>query len=232
MKLLEKLSAVAKQRGMAPSTIECYSLWIKQFLKFSKAAHGEWKHPSELGTADVEAFLNDLVVTRRLAGSTQNQALNALVFLYKRVLDTIPQDHLGKFLLQRSKLPKRVPTVLSQAEVKQVIEKVPVKHMSRLGKSKGTRFVCHFGKTNRVAVGFPVISPSIMPLGIFRLFPPVLATWGLGVQFNPDPLGLPNLHAGVKEQSVIRAQRLYFPRCAAPASRSSRSSRWHFCRCF
>jgi integron integrase len=132
MKLLEKLSAVAKQRGMAQSTIDCYSLWIKQFLKFSKVAHGEWKHPSELGTADVEAFLNDLVVARLLAGSTQNQALNALVFLYKRVLDTIPTDHLGKFLLQRSKIPKRVPTVLSQAEVKRVIEKVPADHMSRL----------------------------------------------------------------------------------------------------
>jgi hypothetical protein len=59
MKLLEKLSAVARQRGMAQSTIDCYSLWIKQFLKFSAVAHGAWKHPAELGTADVEAFLND-----------------------------------------------------------------------------------------------------------------------------------------------------------------------------
>jgi integron integrase len=132
MKLLEKLAVVAKQRGMAESTIECYSLWIRQFLKFSAVAHGGWKHPSELGTADVEAFLNDLVVSRRLAGSTQNQALNALVFLYKRVLDAIPQDHLGKFLLQRSKRPKKVPTVLSVSEVQRVIQEVPADHMSRL----------------------------------------------------------------------------------------------------
>ena len=115
MRLLEKLSVVAKQRGMAESTIECYSLWIRQFLRFSAVAHGKWVHPSELGTADVEEFLNDMVVRRKLAGSTQNQALNALVFLYKRVLDAIPQDHLGKFLLQRSKRPKRVPTVLSMS---------------------------------------------------------------------------------------------------------------------
>jgi site-specific recombinase XerD len=132
MRLLEKLSVVAKQRGMAESTIECYSLWIKQFLRFSAMAHGKWVHPSELGTADVEEFLNDMVVRRKLAGSTQNQALNALVFLYKRVLDAIPQDHLGKFLLQRSKRPKRVPTVLSTAEVMRVIEAVPADHMSRL----------------------------------------------------------------------------------------------------
>jgi hypothetical protein len=48
MKLLEKLSVVAKQRGMAESTIECYSLWIKQFLRFSAAAHGGRKHPSRI----------------------------------------------------------------------------------------------------------------------------------------------------------------------------------------
>jgi site-specific recombinase XerD len=52
--------------------------------------------------------------------------------LYKHVLDAIPQDHLGKFLLQRSKRPKRVPTVLSTTEVMRVIEAVPADHMSRL----------------------------------------------------------------------------------------------------
>ena len=55
-----------------------------------------------------------LVVRRRLSASAQNQALCALVFLYKHVLDdVIPQDHLGKFLLLRSRRVKRVPTVLS-----------------------------------------------------------------------------------------------------------------------
>jgi site-specific recombinase XerD len=132
MRLLEKLSVVAKQRGMAESTLDCYSLWVKQFLRFSAAAHGGWKHPSELGTADVEAFLNDMVVRRQLAGATQNQALNGLVFLYKHVLDAIPEEHLGMFLLQRSKRPKKVPTVLSTAEVMRVIEAVPANHMSRL----------------------------------------------------------------------------------------------------
>ncbi len=132
MKLLEKLSIVAKQRGLAESTIDCYSLWVKQFLRFSAVAHSGWKHPADLRTGDVEAFLNDLVLTRRLAGSTQNQALNALVFLYKHVLDAIPENHLGKFLLQRSKRPKQVPTVLSVAEVRRVIEAVPPDRMSRL----------------------------------------------------------------------------------------------------
>jgi hypothetical protein len=56
--------------------------WVKQFLTFSAATSGDWKHPAELGTAEVEAFLNDLVSRRRLSASAQNQALCALVFLY------------------------------------------------------------------------------------------------------------------------------------------------------
>src|SRR6185312_13219764 len=100
-------------------------LWIRQFLTFSAQQLGQWKPPEKLGTADVEAFLNDLVMRRRLSASAQNQALCALVFLYGRVLaDVIPQDHLGKFLLQRSRRPQRLPTVLSADEVRRVIEAV------------------------------------------------------------------------------------------------------------
>jgi hypothetical protein len=47
MQLLGKLAVVAKWRGMAGSTIECYSLWVKQFLRFSARAHGGWTHPSQ-----------------------------------------------------------------------------------------------------------------------------------------------------------------------------------------
>lgn len=133
MKLLEQVSVVGRRRGLAANTIEAYSLWIKQFLRFSARWHGTWRHPLELNTKDVEAFLNDMVVRRRLAGASQNQALNALVFLYQQVLeDAIPQDHLGKLALQRSKRPKRVPTVLCAEEVRRVIEAVPAEHMSRL----------------------------------------------------------------------------------------------------
>ena len=108
MKLLEKFEAVARQRRLADNTIDAYRSWIQQFLRSSAMAHGQWKRPEELGTADVEAFLNDLVSRRRLSASSQNQALNALVFLYSQVLDAIPQNHLGKFALLRSTRPKRV----------------------------------------------------------------------------------------------------------------------------
>src|SRR5687767_14947962 len=111
MGTLQQVVVVARRRRLADNSIDAYSSWIKAFLTFAAARHRTWKHPVDLGTADVEAFLNDLVMRRRLSASSQNQALNALVFLYRHVLvDAIPADHLGKFLLQRSRRPRRVPT--------------------------------------------------------------------------------------------------------------------------
>jgi site-specific recombinase XerD len=133
MKLLEQVQIVAQRKRFAKNTVDAYLLWIKQFLTFSAKHSGEWKHPRQLGTTDVEAFLNDLVVARRLSASSQNQALCALVFLYTKVLeDVIPQDHLGKFLLARSKRIARVPAVLSADEVRRVIEQIPPRRNSRL----------------------------------------------------------------------------------------------------
>jgi len=86
MKLLEELRNVARRQGLADNTIDVYSLWVRHFLTFCAQRHGQWKHPAQLATGDAEAFLNDLVIRRRLSASSQNQALNALVVLYKHVL--------------------------------------------------------------------------------------------------------------------------------------------------
>jgi site-specific recombinase XerD len=101
MKLLEEFEAVARQRRLADNTIDAYRGWIQQFLRFSANARGQWTRPEELGTADVEAFLNDLVTRRRLSAFSQNRALNALVFFKARVLDALPENHLGEFALSR-----------------------------------------------------------------------------------------------------------------------------------
>jgi site-specific recombinase XerD len=115
MKLLEQFDVLARRKRLAQNSIDAYSSWIRQFLHFAAQRAGQWVHPRKLGTPDVEAFLNELVVQRRLSASSQNQALCALVFLYTHVLEhVIPQDHLGKFLLLRSRRVKRVPTVLSE----------------------------------------------------------------------------------------------------------------------
>ncbi|HWE03409.1 MAG TPA: integron integrase, partial [Tepidisphaeraceae bacterium] len=71
-------------------------------------------------------FLTYLATDRRLSASSQNQAVNAIVFLYKQVLaDELPPDHLGRFAAERSKRPKRVPTVLSEDQVRRIIDEMP-----------------------------------------------------------------------------------------------------------
>jgi integron integrase len=122
MKLLERLRAVGKRRHMAENTVECYARWVREFLVFHRQ-QDRWVPPGELGAVHVEQFLTYLAVQRRVAASTQNQACNAIVFLYKQVLaDELPENHLGRFVAQRSKLPGRLPTVLSEGEVTAVIE--------------------------------------------------------------------------------------------------------------
>jgi integron integrase len=133
MKLLEQVRVVALRQRLAKATIEAYSGWITSYLRYCAASAGEWRRPQQLGTTDVETFLNHLVVERRLSASSQNQCLCALVFLYSQVLEgVIPQDHLGKFVLMRSTRPKRLPTVLSVEELRRLIAAVPEDRMSRL----------------------------------------------------------------------------------------------------
>ena len=133
MKLLEHADLVCRRRGMSGKTARVYCQWIRRFMSFSAARRGEWTPPQRLGTADVEAFLNHLVGERHLSASTQNQALNALVFLYRHVLeDAIARDHLGKFELLRCSRPARLPTVLSADEVTRLLGAIPPQRISRL----------------------------------------------------------------------------------------------------
>src|SRR3954462_9719543 len=109
MKLLERADLVCRRRGMSRRTAQVYCQWIRRFLSFAATTRGGWVPPAQLGTGDVETFLNHLVGQRHLAASTQNQALNAIVFLYRHVLeDAIARDHLGKFELLRSPRPARL----------------------------------------------------------------------------------------------------------------------------
>ena len=71
MKLLDQLSLVARRRGLAVTTQEAYCHWVGDYLRFSARKRGEWKRPEELGTDDVELYLNHLVGDRHLAASTQ-----------------------------------------------------------------------------------------------------------------------------------------------------------------
>jgi integron integrase len=94
-------------------TERAYLGWIRRFV----AAHGR-RHPRELGVAEVEAFLSALAVQGQVAASTQNQALSALLFLYREVLG---QELPWMENVVRAKRPQRLPTVLSAPEVSRLL---------------------------------------------------------------------------------------------------------------
>src|SRR5439155_4711703 len=110
MKLLAQVRAVLRTKHYSPRTEESYVGWVRRFVRF----HG-LRHPAELGGAEVERFLSDLAVRGRVAASTQNQALSALLFLYR---DVLGRDVGELDQLVRAKRPARLPVVLSRAEVK------------------------------------------------------------------------------------------------------------------
>jgi integron integrase len=131
MKLLQRVADVGARRRLARGTVACYSDWIVKFLRFSRDG-ARWRRPEELAAAEVERFLTHLAVRRRVSASTQNQALNAIVFLYKHVLgDELGADHLGRFEAERARRPARVPTVLSVNEVRRLIDAMEPASLAR-----------------------------------------------------------------------------------------------------
>ena len=112
--VLERLVAVIRQRNYSIRTEEAYRSWTLRFL----ASIGD-RDPRDAGAAEVAAFLETLAVQGNVAASTQNQALNALVFLYGQVLEQ-PLGEMGTF--QRAKRPRRLPVVLTRGEVGRLLE--------------------------------------------------------------------------------------------------------------
>jgi site-specific recombinase XerD len=114
MTLLEAISATIRRLHYSPRTEEAYLHWIRAYVAF----HGG-RHPRTLGAAEVTAFLNHLAVDRHTSASTQNQALCAVVFLYRRVLALDLPELVG---LERAQRPHHLPAVLSRREVNALLE--------------------------------------------------------------------------------------------------------------
>jgi len=111
---LEKVRSAIRVKHYSFRTEQTYVAWIKRYIYFHKL-----RHPSEMREAEVIEFLTDLAVTRQVAASTQNQALNALVFLYKVVLG-VPLGRLNGVI--RAKKPQHLPVVLSSREVSELLK--------------------------------------------------------------------------------------------------------------
>ena len=112
LRLLDQVREVIRLKHYSIRTEEAYAQWIKRFIFF----HGK-RHPREMGAVEIERFLTDLAVRGKVAASTQNQALNALVFLYSQVLHL----EVGEFSAVRAKRPQRLPVVLTPPEAQRVL---------------------------------------------------------------------------------------------------------------
>ena len=110
--LLEQVRNAIRVRHYSIRTEHTYLQWIKRFIHY----HGT-RHPAKMGEREVADFLTHLAVDGNVAAATQNQALNALVFLYKYVLDRPLEEITGAV---RAKRPQRLPAVLTQEEVRRI----------------------------------------------------------------------------------------------------------------
>src|SRR5688572_19878251 len=112
-KLLDQVSDVARFRHLSLRTEEAYRNWIKRYILFH-----DKQHPRDLDAEAVRAFLTHLAVDERVAASTQNQAFNALIFLYKQVLRIDVPDIQG---VERARHSRRLPVVFTKTESNAVI---------------------------------------------------------------------------------------------------------------
>jgi integron integrase len=113
VKLMESVHNTARRKHLAGATEKRYSYWIRRFILF----HGK-RHPLTMGRQEIEAFLTDLAVQRHLSAGSQNQALTAILFLYR---DVLGQDIEFKLTPLRAHRTKRLPTVLTRTEVETLL---------------------------------------------------------------------------------------------------------------
>jgi integron integrase len=125
VRLLDQMRERIRYCHYSLRTEKAYLFWVRRFIRFHRL-----RHPRSMGCAEVEAFLTHLATERHVAPSTHKQALAALLFLYRQVLDIeLPwMQQIG-----RPKSPVRIPVVLSRAEVAQLLEHVEPRFAPLIG---------------------------------------------------------------------------------------------------
>ena len=112
-RLLEQVREAVRTRHYSIRAEEAYLRWIREYILFF-----DKRHPSDLGANEIGAFVSHLAVKRNVAASTQNQALSALLFLYREVLGQ-PVEWVDD--IERAKRPQRLPVVFTREEVRAVL---------------------------------------------------------------------------------------------------------------
>ncbi len=133
-KLLDQARDALRARHYSYRTEETYIDWMRRFILF----HGK-RHPNGMGAPEIQAFLVHLASERSVAASTQNQALSAILFLYREVL----HKEIDPIILSAAKRPERLPTVLTHEEALQVINQLTGTHklMAQLLYGSGLRLM-------------------------------------------------------------------------------------------
>ncbi|MGB4802790.1 MAG: integron integrase [Anaerolineae bacterium] len=119
-KLLDQARHIMRIKHYSYRTEQTYIHWMTRFILFNKRPDGVIPHPRDLGAAEVEAFLSHLAVEGHVAASTQNVAMQAVLFLYHQVLHI----ELTGINALRARQDKRLPVVLTRAEVQRVLEHI------------------------------------------------------------------------------------------------------------
>lgn len=112
-KLLDQVREVCRLKHLSLRTEESYTRWIRRYVRF----HGT-RHPTEMGEQEIRVFLSHLATAGNVAASTQNQALAALVFLYRQVLE-IDLPRIEDVV--RARRGRKLPTVFTRAEVQAIL---------------------------------------------------------------------------------------------------------------
>lgn len=134
-KLLDQVRDAIRLKNYSYRTEQSYVDWIERYIRFHNI-----RHPKEMNVPEIEAFLTHLAVQRNVAPSTQNQALSALLFLYREVLKI---ELIGRIDAVRAKPEKHLPVVLTKAEVVQVLDRMTGLHqmMAKLLYGSGMRLM-------------------------------------------------------------------------------------------
>ena len=195
--LLTQLRTAIRTRHYSPRTEEAYVQWVRRFVRFCGT-----RHPRELGPGDVTRFLSSLAMDANVSASTQNQALAAIVFLYRDVLN-MPVGWLNA--LVRAKRPARVPVVLTRDEVRQLFAQL------RGGDATGLVLEVLYGTGMRLLEALRLRAPLLHHLAEVRVqHERDLASGAGGVEL-PGALSLKYPNAGREWgwQWVFPAGRMY-----------------------
>ena len=119
-KLLDQIRDVIRIKHYSTRTEQAYIHWVRKYILFH-----DKQHPKDMGLPEIEAFLTYLAVDQKVAASTQNQALSAILFLYREILHIEIPNTIDTVWAKRS---RHVPTVLSKEEALTVIGSGPSHH--------------------------------------------------------------------------------------------------------